>query len=264
MSDTTQVVDENGVVLETLELKEGIPVGKAIEEEQRESLTKDLADKVNARQIEVELNRGYRVLKSPVYGELHVYLPTIEIDYQADLVYSEEVLNLMRNSSLPTSEVLFEELKEKGDWTDDHIQKHEKLRESMFDTATELALAKADLIGNPQSKRVQKRVATLEKQVSAQRKEFFALESTKQKFFSLTVEGKAQEKQLIYKLVHCVKRKDGSQLWESTEELEKKGHSNRVRDIVIEFTTFSNGIDPRVLDSVPGLNTDVGDKDLDI
>lgn len=232
---------------------EEIQTADDLAKKQQEKLMTEVADQVNARQIEVELGRGYRIYDSPNYGKLRIYLPSIDTEYQADVVYSEEVLNLMRNTSLPTTEQLFEDLHKDGTWGDDQIQKHEKLREETFDLTSEYALARADLIKNPTSRKLKNKVNKLMLEVEDVRNKYLAMEGVRQKYLSLTVEGKAREKQLIYKLVECVKY-DGTDepVWASMKELEE-GHSNRVRDIVIEFTTFSNGVSPQVLDLVPNL-----------
>ena len=253
VTTNTQVVEETA--------SEELISGADIAAEQRKKMTSTLADMTNTRQIEVELKRGYRVIDSPTYGKLRIYLPTIEVEYQADLVYSEEVLRLMTETELKTSEDLFAVLAEKGTWTEEHNQKMESLKEETFDLTADLAVAQSELIKKPNSKQHKRRVDKIQAQVDKVRKDYLKMVNTHSKYFGYTVEGKAQEKQLVYKLIHCVKYdENNTPVWETMKDLEE-GHSNRVRDIVIQFTTFVNGIAPQVLDLVPELKEEFRDED---
>ena len=259
MEDKELVIDpETGEVIEPTDSQD-IPTVASVEEDQKKALKETVEQQTEAKKIETELAKGYRVVNISPYGELHIHKPTIDDDYEADLAYSVEVSRLMDlYPNLPTMEEMEQRLERRGVWTEEHTKELEELRQDIVELSTEIFLAKAEYKTSKKAS-VKTKITKLTKEYEENRDQFLKMETRKSKFMSQTLEGRADERRLVVKMSRCIKRPDGSRVWETSEELKKEKDSDPVGRLVFEFMTFTQGVDPRVLEQVPDLLAQIGD-----
>ena len=256
------VISEDGVVVEEPKTAEKeIPTVKSMDKEQRQNTKEEVKEETESKKIELELERGYRIVNIEGYGELWIHKPTIEDDYVADLAYSQEFNKLMDESNLPTSEEMENKLEQRGKWTQLDKDELDDLRKEMISLSSDIILKKAEYKSN-KSKRIKNEINKLQKEYESSRTKFFKKQAVHQKYMSMTIEGRADEKRLVFKMSRCVKRPDGQRVWETPEKLMEEKDSVPVGTLVYEFITFMQGVDPRVLQEVPDILKSIGDADF--
>lgn len=265
MGDNDLKIDENtGIVLEEttietpVEEEKEIPTVASVDESQREEKKKEIKEEVLSKQIELELKRGYREVEIEPYGKLHIYSPTIEDDYEGDNAYAEEISVLLIEEKLPTTEEMAEKLEKRGLWTPEHDDRLKDLQEENSQLAAEIIVLRADY-KESKSVKLKNKINKLEDEHRKAKEEFLKLNAIKSKYFSFTVEGRAEEKRLVLKMSRSIRKPDGTKLWESAEKLQKEKNREPVSRLVYEYITFTQGIDPRVLERIPDLLDKVGD-----
>ena len=259
--EKVKVDSKTGIVIESKTPTKEIPTVSSIDTAQRDLTKEDITQETDSKKLEVELKKGYRAVDIQPFGVLHIHKPSVEDDYEADLAYAKEVSKLMDTDELPTLEEMEAKLVKRGTWTEDHKEKLEDIKKDMVDTGAELSVSKIEYKStkNTKSKNAINRLA---KKYSDLKDQFFKLEAIKNRFMSLTIEGRADEQRLISKMSRCIKYPDGNLVWDSPSKLKSERDSEPVGSLVFEFITFTQGIDPQVLDKLPDVLRDVGDLEI--
>jgi len=253
------VVEEVSVKVETQSQSQDIPTVSTIDQDQRDAKKEEIAEETESKRAEIELSKGYRIIDIPIYGELYIHKPTIDDDYEADLAYAKEVSILMeKEPNIPTTEEMEAKLEKRGAWTKVDEESLDDLRQEVVTTSTELVVAKAEYKSNNKVS-IKNRINKLTETYKELRTKFLKKQATRSRFMSLTLEGRADEKRLIVKMSHCIKYPNGKRVWETPEDLKKEKDSEPVGRLVFEFITFTQGIDPRVLEQIPDLLNEIGD-----
>ena len=252
MADDLIIDNATGEVLDTV---------KDLDKQQREDLADEVSSELEADKAEVEMRLGYREIEIEPYGKLHIHKPTVDDDYYARLAYSDTFTDLMMNSKLKTIEEMEKMQKARGDEVIDSDTIKE-IQKDFSETAAELMIARDEYkkTHKPTSKR---KVKQLEQELADLRKDLFKKEAIRNKYVNLTIEGMADQRQLVEKMYRCVLKPDGKRVWETPEDLMKEKDSEPVANIVYEFISFTRGIDPRVLRNIPDLLEQIGD-DVDL
>lgn len=226
----------------------------------REELQNSVSELTDVKRAEMELIKDYREIEIDPYGKIRIYRPTIEDDYQADLVFTDEMNRLLRsNPNIPTQEEQEQMLESRGIWTKAHKDEVERIKEELSELSTELFLAKEEYKKNKTSKN-KKKITDLNNEYDSLRKQFMKMQSVSSKYFGATVEGRAEEKRFLVRMSSAVKNVDGERIWSSTEDLAKERDSEPVRRIVYEFIAFLQGVDTQVLAELPDLFDEVGEE----
>lgn len=255
-NDTGIVVED---VVETANHdSKSLPTVDSVDSEQRKAKKEEILEEVAAKKTELELKLGYRAVEVPPYGLLHLHKPSINDDYVADIVYAKEVAKLMEDADLPTIEEMEIKLAKRGTWTKEDKNSLEELREDLVTTATELEIARSEY-KSKNTVKFKKKIDKLTKDYEETKKLFLKKEAIKSRFMSLTIEGRSDEQRLIVKMSRCVKYPDGKYVWKTPDDLKKEKDSEPVGRLVFEFITFAQGVDPRVLETVPDILKEVGD-----
>jgi len=255
----TGLIEEVSVTLETKPQTQDIPTVSNVDKEQREYKKEEISEEVDAKRAEIELTKGYRVVDVPPYGELHIHKPTIDDDYAADLAYAKEVSRLMDNDpDIPTTEEMELKLEKRGAWTKVDEETLSDLRGEVVEIQTKIVLAKMEYKSSSKLD-VKTKISELTKEYEKIRLVFLKKQATRSRFMSLTLEGRADEKRLIVKMSHCVKYPNGKRVWKTPEDLKKEKDSEPVGRLVFEFITFTQGVDPRVLEQIPDLLNEIGE-----
>lgn len=225
----------------------------------REDLKSSVNELTDVKKAEVEIVREYREVEVKPYGKLHIHRPSIEDDYNADLVYTDEMNRLlMSNPNIPTYEEQEQRLEKRGIWTTFHKEQMNDLREELAEISSEIFLVKEEYKSKKTSK-LKSKIKDLQDKYEALKKEFLKMEGIRSKYFSATVEGRAEEKRFLVRMSHGVRYPSGDKVWKSPEELAKERDSEPVRRIVYEFIAFLQGVDSQVLAELPDILNEVGE-----
>jgi len=257
----TGIVIEKKVILKSLDNTTDIPTVSSVDTEQRKLTKEQIEEDTEAKKIEMEMEKGYRVITVAPYGEIQLHKPTVKDDYEAELVYAKEIGSLMDSQGLVTLEEMEAKLDKRGTWTKEDKNRLDTIKNEMVSVNTDLFLARSEykVKKTPDLKR---RIKELDKKYAELRTEFFKKESLRSRFMSLTIEGRADERRLVAKMSKCVTYLDGKRIWENPEDLEKERDSESVGRIVFEFITYIQGVDPRILQQVPEILKGLGDKEI--
>lgn len=209
-------------------------------------------EQVNVKEAEVKLATQEKKVVIHPYGELVIKKPTIEDDYFADLVYAEEVNNLIMNSNLPSQDQMHKLLKSKGKWTQEDEDRVNELQSELSTLGAEIAILKAEK-GKSSTKKNTLKIVEAEKKFNEGRAEYLRLKSAYNKFMSQTIEGRAEEKKLVAKMSRCVFNASGERMWANPQDLSREKDSEAIGRLVYEFIIFMQGIDPEILSGVPDL-----------
>jgi hypothetical protein len=173
----------------------------------REVNTEKVVQNLVASKIEMELQRGYREVEIPDIGLVHIHRPTVEINYSADLVYAEELTRLMTDSKLKTIDEMQDTVMSR---LGVNRKKLEDMATELANYASEILVAKTEFAKNPRKTTLRRKIETLEKEHAELKKKFMEDQNKYHKFMAMTIEGKADELRLIYKMAACITDPPGS------------------------------------------------------
>lgn len=211
-----------------------------------EPIGQDVLDKA-----EEEIKKGYREIEVKdfrgVDSKIRIYFPNIGQQTEISSYYSQVYNNLFKkNDGLLTRKQMEKMLKQKGIWTDEDEAYIKTLRDSLVDIEVSIMseLRKKDYresyIKSGQEKYIEKR------------DELIRTITTREHFFSQTIESKAEEEANMLKLALCVKFADGTPVWNSLEHLKTSGSDKAILEIITEAQYLWNGLSKEVLQRLPG------------
>jgi len=167
-------------------------------------------------EVEAILLSGEKKFNYPKLGEVIVKFPTIKEDIKIKQRYSEVYDRLLRETSLPTSRNLRKILEEKGHWTEDEETKLRTLQELYLSKTVTIEQIKLKKRKTDEDK---SNLTLLEKERLDIYQDFLELSVQKGMLFNNTIEQKAEEEAVNYKLYLCCFHSDGKMIWEDYEDL---------------------------------------------
>lgn len=233
---------------------------KVEEEVLEEEVYEDDIELPETPEAEVELLLGYREFESPDGSfNLRVYKPTIGIEAKADAAYSRDFNTLLRSDDPPlTKRKMEKRLAEIGDWTEEDEEELIGIRNKAIELRRKVDDEKS------KKKTSKKKLTELSSEFMDAQLAFYELNTVKNSYFNQTLEGMADEKRWMTKLVLCTKKVDDGQelpLWDSVEDLLNEEDITLARKVLYEATLFWQGVDTSLFDGLPGLVEDDGDED---
>lgn len=216
----------------------------------REELKEQAEEMVDVSTAEDIIEKGYKDVEYKPIGMVRILKPTIEDEQIADIAYAEELTRLMIETKLPTVEEMEKQLKKRGgdnEWDEEHL---EEMRDDLTAAHADILLYK-EVYKTDTSKTILNKLTEAKKKYAKMKKEFIRLNSIRQKYLSATIEGRADQKRLIAKMSRCIYNLQGKRIWETISQLEKEPETPALGALVYDFIAYINGLDPRVLSSVP-------------
>ena len=180
-----------------------------------------------------------------------MYKPSVGIDSQADSAYVIEFNRLMRSENPPmTRRQMERKLASQEMWTEE--DERELLEKQQAVAALRLKLEEERAKARTSKKKLEGMVID----VAQAQQAYLELHGTKQSYFANTLEGLADERRWLMKLVLCttkmVKETVEEPLWNTIDELLNEKDPLVVRRVMLESTLFWQNVDTSIFDDLPG------------
>ena len=221
--------------------------------EKDKNIIPELSDEIPLswlKDAEKEIKARYRSVVIPEFRgeenvELHIYQPNNEVDGIASDHYARAYNRFLKDKDLMTKSEMEKLLEERGLWT----EKEETLIKDLQTDQEDIQFAVAKL---RERKDYNKTVYEKHKKAwLAIRGKIQDLYSEKVKFFSNTVEGRAEEEEVKVRLSLCVKYPDGKRVWNSFQEFQNESERFSTLKILNEAVIFWNGLTQEIIDRLP-------------
>lgn len=209
---------------------------------QVEELNKD----AEALKTVIEVQKNYRELDTKDYGKVRLYKPTLQDDYDGQIIYAEEFTRLVSSGKFKTQKQWLKLYEETGTWAKEDEQKISALQQDIIAMKAELLHA-ISVLEEKDTDASRKQVETIQNDLVVANTDFNKLTAQKQSLFTVTAENRAQEKVLVYKLSRSARKEDGSLLWENFKDLEAARQSESVSEIMYAYISFLYGVDQEIL-----------------
>jgi len=201
------------------------------------------------KQSELEIKNRYRIVDVESYkGEpltVHIHHPTHGEEILASDAYSKTYSKYLKDKDLMSKKEMDKILKEKEIWGDAEEAIVENTRERMRDVELTVAkMRKKDNFNRATMNRYRKEWIEL-------REKLHTLLTEHQTILSNTVEGKAEDEERQVKLFLCVRKPDGTRLWETEKDLEAEQERTPLTQIMREAVLFWMGLTSEIIDELP-------------
>lgn len=198
------------------------------------------------RQLEKEMECGFRHADLGELGKFKIYLPTPGVLQEINIYKTKQIGKLIQDKSIVTRDQVIKTLKERGIWGEEETRKDKDFTEDVIELTKEIMILRhANDIDPAKLTEIQER---REKIQEGQRE----LCANRDFLLSGTLEAQVEEEALQLQLVLCVKKEDDTYVWKDLDEF--KGESNRL--LVSRLSTkaglFWNGWVEDLLGEAPG------------
>lgn len=217
----------------------------------KDVLLGDELEKNEVASIESEIVNGYRNFELLINNEtiyFRVYDPSIEQQSTIADKYTERYTELINEGKFMLWDVLCSRLAEKNIWTKEDEDYNNKATDELKDIIIKYLNIKKDPNFNKTS-------------ASELRKKYFDLKDSitehttkKMKFFSNSIENKADDFAMKYKLMYCLYYKNGDeyeQWFKNIEDVNNFRNTNTLNRILSQCISFWAGIKQELLSNSP-------------
>lgn len=231
---------------------------KEEEKEEEVELVEEPSEEAALKEAEAQLLREYIEKEYPQYGKVKIYHPTIAVESELDLAFTNEFNKALKeNKEMPTYIQLEELLDERGSWTSEHEDKLESFRNIIQDDYVGIAKLRTDKtkhtkkLSNLNIKKFQDHLLKVSKDMSK-------LIACKSRLFDGTIESMVEKNILKLKMVRCVLDMDDKPKWSSVEELDKE-YGAQLLPLIRDCSKFWAGMSDPLFDE--SLSQAFGDYD---
>jgi len=183
-----------------------------------------------------------REVTLPNGDEIFIRLPGMADHEEAEWEYARIFNKAIKNGIVPR-EVMRQQLRDQGIWTEDDDAHSEKLEEDIAYAMAKLQEA-ADSDDEDGMEKARREVTRL-------RNEFMAHNSRLNSFMNNCAEEKASEARLLYLTYACSETRDGKRYWKSYEAFKSDKNPAVVNTAFYGFMLFINGLSSNIVDSLP-------------
>lgn len=221
--------------------------------EERKNIEPRLSDDIPndwLKKAATEIKAKYRSVIFPEFKgekdvEIRVYHPTPGEETICSNVYTKCFDKLIKDPDILTKKEISKILETRGVYGKEQDEIIENLREEMGDI--EFTVAKMKKSG-----KYNKTVMSRHREAwKSKREEINRLFAEKNTYLSNTVEGHAEEEEVKCKLSLCVKKTDGTRVWESLEDLNNESEKFIVIRLLNESMLFWSGLTQEIIDELP-------------
>lgn len=199
-------------------------------------------------EAEATLLAGNKVFDYKKLGRIFIRFPTIKETAQLNRYYSNKITELLRETTLMTYKKMKDVLEERGDWTSLDDEKIETYREAYISKTVTLEELKLKQRKRQEDKEF---IEQLEKEQEEYYKKFIELSLLKNSLFENTIEKKAEEELLKYKIIMCTFREDNSPVWKSIDEFSEVLYDDEVETFMTDCFSFWRGLTLPLSENLP-------------
>lgn len=240
-------MDIGGIYMAEEEVKQQ----ESIEEDKidEEVITEEIEDLEEAK-AQTGIILDYIDKEYPTIGEVRIYHPTLNVESEVEMVYIEEFNKLLMDSDLPTIRKLEKILQEKGYWTEEDDKEIEDIITLMTNRQIDVAQIRRQLkkTKTNQTKLINK-FKKLTQEIYIIQTDLALATARKSSLFESTIEKRAERMGLLFKITRCVKRLDGSYVWNTIDEL-GNDNSQTVKPLIFDAIKFWRGVSSPLSDDL--------------
>lgn len=198
-----------------------------------------------------ELKAGFRTAELLRNGELQKFTiahPSVGQEMELSSIYTKKYNELFKQEGYMTRKELRKALVKRGTIDVEDDKRIEEINKSMKKVIEEINLLIVESEITPVS-----RVKKLKDKYFELRTELFELTHSQTEHFINCIENISEQLQTFHKMVMCVKKVDGTPVWESLEKLYEETDRIFVSNIITEASLYWSGLSREVLDDLPGV-----------
>jgi len=170
------------------------------------------------RKAESDIFTDSKTLSYPKIGTITIRFPTVKINSEVDRYFSEVFTDLVMNSSLLIDKKMKVVLEEKGIWTNQDEEEINRLQDLYISKSVSYEQIRLKKRKSDEDK---KNMESLEKERSEVYAKFTELTVQRTILFENTIEKKAEQQALYYKITKCVYKEDATLMWSSLDDFLK-------------------------------------------
>jgi hypothetical protein len=190
--------------------------------------------------LESEILANEKKCVYPNLGTIIIKNPTLREQADINSFYAKMYTSLLKEGDFLSTKQMEELLEKNGTWTDQDDSRLDELRQSMVNKKIQLLQIREKKRLTAEDK---KNIEQLSSDYNKQEIEFYKKSVYKYSLFDNTLERRAENETLYYKILKCVYKADGSHIWNSLDEMLSSSFTKDFEMLTYDCISFWRGPD---------------------